>query len=78
MCGATLDTLHGLYGHDQSLKTILDGLNTRLARARELYGPGLPLPMVVSGLCDQLDELRRLYGILKRCLPASLIAKKSD
>lgn len=33
-----LDQLHGLYGRDQSLPDILDGLNNRLGYARELYG----------------------------------------
>jgi hypothetical protein len=59
---AGLDQLHALYGRDQSLPHILDGLNTRLARARELYGPGRSLPLVVNGLYEKLDELRQLYG----------------
>ena len=32
--------LHGIYGRDQSLPQILDGLNKRLDQARLLYGPG--------------------------------------
>jgi hypothetical protein len=45
-----------------NLLQIIQGLNTRLARARQLYGPGRSLPFVVSGLYDKLDELCRLYG----------------
>jgi hypothetical protein len=59
---ATLDKLHDLYGRDQSLPSILAGLNTRLRRAREMYGPERPLPAVVTGFYDKLDNLRRLYS----------------
>jgi hypothetical protein len=59
---ARLEQLHGLYGRDQSLADILDGLSSRLARARQLYGPGRSLPEVVNGLYEKLDELRQLYG----------------
>jgi hypothetical protein len=48
--------------NDQTFPDILDGLNTRLAHARQLYGPELSLPLVVNGLREKLDELRRLYG----------------
>jgi hypothetical protein len=53
----SLIRLHGLYGHDQELPDILDGLNTRLAAARQLYGPGRSIPMVVNGICAKLDRL---------------------
>jgi hypothetical protein len=59
---ARLDQLHNLYGRDQSLPDILDGLNKRLSQARTLYGPEQSLPAVVSGLYEKLDELRNLYG----------------
>jgi hypothetical protein len=59
---ARLDRLHELFGRDQSLLDMLDGLITRLAAARQLYGPGRSLAMVVSGIYSQLDELRHLYG----------------
>jgi hypothetical protein len=59
---ARLDQLHGLYGRDQPLPDILDGLNKRLGEARQLYGPGRSLPQVVSGLYAKLDKLRQLYG----------------
>jgi hypothetical protein len=38
-----LEQLDELYGRDQSLPDILDGLSSRLARARQLYGPGRSL-----------------------------------
>lgn len=59
---ARLEQLHGLYGSDQPMPEILDGLNTRLAYARQLYGPGRSLPQVVNGLYAKLDKLRQLYG----------------
>jgi hypothetical protein len=58
---ASLDQLHNLYGRNQPLLPIIQGLST-LARPRQLYGPGRSLPFVVSGLYDKLDELCRLYG----------------
>ena len=58
---ATLDPLQGLYGRDQSLPDILDGLNTKLIHARQVYGRGRSIALVVSGLYEQLDELRKLY-----------------
>jgi hypothetical protein len=57
---ATLDQLHGLYGRDQSLPAILEGLNKRLGHARILYGPGRS--EVVNGLYRKLDRIRQLYG----------------
>jgi hypothetical protein len=57
-----LDKLHELYGHDQSLPDILDGINTRLERARQLYGYEKPIPEIVNSIYYQLDELRKLYG----------------
>jgi hypothetical protein len=59
---ATLSQLHRIYGHDQSLPQILDGLNARLGQARLLYGTERSPPAVVSGLYEKLDELRQLYG----------------
>jgi hypothetical protein len=56
-----LDHLHGLFGGDQSLSDILDGLIMRLGEARILYGPGRSLPEAVSGICYLLDEMRKLY-----------------
>ena len=44
------------------LPDILDGLNIRLSRARELYGTERSLQTVVSGLYDKLDQIRVLYG----------------
>jgi hypothetical protein len=58
----SLDQLHGLYGRDQRLPEILNGLNARLSQARLLYGNGRSLPQVVGGLYEKLDELRKLYG----------------
>jgi hypothetical protein len=58
----SLDQLHGLYGRDQRLPEILNGLNKRLSQARLLYGNGRSLPQVVSGLYAKLDKLRKLYG----------------
>jgi hypothetical protein len=71
-----LDQLHGLYGRDQSLPDILDGLNKRLDQAQLLYGPKRSLA-IVSGLYDKLDELRRLYGSVRieEILDGSLIAE---
>jgi hypothetical protein len=57
-----LDRLHELFGRDQSLLDILDGLIMRLGEARILYGPDRSLPEAVSGLYYLLDELRKLYG----------------
>jgi hypothetical protein len=61
---ATLDKLHGLYGRGQSLANILDRLNTRLMRAREMYGPERSMPQVVTGIYDKLDNVRRLYSTI--------------
>jgi hypothetical protein len=74
---AKLEQPQGLYGRDQSLPDILDGLSSRLARARQLYGPGRSLPEVVNGLYKRLDELRQLTAPnrLKKYSTASLIAK---
>ena len=58
----SLDQLHGLYGRDQRLPEILNGLNARLSQARLLYGNGRSLPQVVGGLYEKLDELHKLYG----------------
>lgn len=57
-----LDHLHELFGRDQSLPDILDGLIMRLSEARILYGPDRSLPEAVSGIYYLLDELRKLYG----------------
>jgi len=57
-----LDHLHEIFGHDQSLLDILDGLIMRLGEARVLYGPDRSLPEAVSGIYYLLDELRKLYG----------------
>jgi hypothetical protein len=57
-----LNQLHTLYGIDQPLTDILDGLNARLAHARQLYGPEWSIPVVVNGLYRKLDQLRQLYG----------------
>jgi hypothetical protein len=72
-----LDQLHGLYGRDQSLPDMLDGLNKRLDQAQLLYGPERSLPAIVSGLYDKLDELRRRYGSVRieEILDGSLIAE---
>jgi hypothetical protein len=59
---AKVTRFHGLYGRDQSLSDILDGLIMRLGEARILYGPGRSLPEAVSGICYLLDEMRKLYG----------------
>jgi hypothetical protein len=47
---------------DQELPDILDGLNIRLSRAREMYGPERSIHTVVSGLYDKLDQIRLLCG----------------
>jgi hypothetical protein len=57
-----LDQLHKLYGREQPLLDILDGLIGRLGHARQLYGPGRSLPTVINGIYALLDELRHLYG----------------
>jgi hypothetical protein len=54
--------LHRIYGREQSLSDILDGLIMKLGEARILYGPGRSLPEAVSGLYYLLDEMRKLYG----------------
>jgi hypothetical protein len=56
-----LDQLHVLYGRDQPLIQIVQGLNTRLANARQIYGPKRSLSEVVDGLL--LNQLRQLYGL---------------
>jgi hypothetical protein len=60
---ARLDQLHGLYGRDQTIPDILDGLNTRLVRARQLYGGDRSIPAIVNGLYEKLEQLRLLYGL---------------
>jgi hypothetical protein len=75
---AKLIQLHGLYGTDQSLPEILDGLNTRLGLARQLYGPTRSIPEVVGGLFAKLDRLRQLYGpnqIIEQILDAIIDRK---
>jgi hypothetical protein len=57
-----LDKLHELYGHEQSIPDILDGIITRVERARQLYGNERSLPDVVNGIYYQLGELLQLYG----------------
>jgi hypothetical protein len=56
------EQLHRLYGYNHDIPDILDGLNARLIRARQMYGPTRSIPIVVSGLYDKLDRLRQLYG----------------
>jgi hypothetical protein len=41
---------------------ILDGLNARLVRARQLYGPNRPMAAIVGAIYAKLDRLRQLYG----------------
>jgi hypothetical protein len=51
-----------LYGKDQPLPGILDGLRSRVIIARPVYGPTRSIAQIVSGIYEQLDELRQPYG----------------
>jgi hypothetical protein len=72
-----LEQLHKLYGREQPLLDVLDGLIARLGHARQLYGPGRSLPGIVNGIYAQLDELRQLYDCesIEEIL-AGIIARK--
>jgi hypothetical protein len=56
---ARLDTLHGLYGRDQSLSDILDGLYTKLGRARLLSGRERLDPDAPQTVQARLRPIRR-------------------
>jgi hypothetical protein len=59
---ARLNQLHELYGRDQPLPDLLDGVRIRLERARSFYGGERSLLEVFGRVYAQLDELHQLYG----------------
>jgi hypothetical protein len=71
-----LDNLQRLYGTDQSLQEILDGLSARLHRARRMYGTDKSIAQVVDGIYARLDKLLEMYGPVEEILDGIVDLKK--